>query len=116
MTEPDALAPVLKDWRARHKITQADAAELLGIPLRTLDGIEQGRVFRYREMLLLAVARLAVLLAMGPGDDAAADARSGGQGAGDQRRHAEGHAEGRRDPVHQHRPRSKARNAALRSR
>jgi hypothetical protein len=31
------------------------AAELLGLPVRTLEGIEQGRPFRYEKMLRLAL-------------------------------------------------------------
>lgn len=39
-------------------------------------------------------------------DEPAADAGTGGQGTGDRRGHAGGDAQGRRDPVHQHRSRS----------
>lgn len=48
-------------------------------------------------------------------DEPAADAGTGGEGTGHQRRHAGGDAQGRRDPVHQHRSGPKARDAALRS-
>ena len=43
------LAAELKAWRG--KISTRDAAELLGIPERTLNGIEQGRGFRYPTLL-----------------------------------------------------------------
>lgn len=49
------LAERLKDWRRTAGLTQAGAAELLGIPATTLTGIEQGRPFRYEQLLLLAL-------------------------------------------------------------
>ena len=38
-----ACANLLKDWRARHGITQAEAAEVLGVPVRTLQNWEIAR-------------------------------------------------------------------------
>lgn len=49
------LARALKAWRADADITAAHASQMLGIPIRTLDGIEQGRGFRYPRLLLLAL-------------------------------------------------------------
>jgi DNA-binding transcriptional regulator YiaG len=40
----DSFAQLLKAWRARMELTQADAAERLGVPLRTLQGWEIARV------------------------------------------------------------------------
>lgn len=48
------LAQTLREWRGA--MTAREAAELLGLPKRTLDGIEQGRPFRYERMLRLAMA------------------------------------------------------------
>jgi transcriptional regulator with XRE-family HTH domain len=49
------LAETVKAWRASHGLSAAAAAELLGLPARTLEGIEQGRPFRYEKMLRLAL-------------------------------------------------------------
>lgn len=38
------FAKLLKAWRIRLELTQADAAERLGVPLRTLQGWEIARV------------------------------------------------------------------------
>lgn len=50
----DDLAAAVKAWRGR--LPAREAAIELGIPKRTLDGIEQGRGFRYPELLLRAMA------------------------------------------------------------
>ncbi len=52
MTEK-ALADELRAWRRSHTVGQAAAC--LGVPLRTLNGIEQGRGFRYEQLLRLAM-------------------------------------------------------------
>jgi transcriptional regulator with XRE-family HTH domain len=52
------LATRLKDWREQQDITQAQAAEQLGLSLRTYHGIEQGRGFRFDRLLALALAKI----------------------------------------------------------
>jgi hypothetical protein len=47
------LADEVKNWRG--PIPARKAAEVLGIPERTLNGIEQGRGFRYPRLLKLAM-------------------------------------------------------------
>lgn len=47
------LAESVRIWRG--SVSQREAAEQLGISLRTLQGIEQGRGFRYPRLLLLAL-------------------------------------------------------------
>ena len=49
------LEIVLKDWRAARGLSAAAAAEHLEMPVRTLEGIEQGRPFRYEKILRLAL-------------------------------------------------------------
>lgn len=49
------LAEVLKEWRAGLGISAAAAAGRLEISQRTLEGIEQGRPFRYEKILRLAL-------------------------------------------------------------
>jgi hypothetical protein len=56
-TEID-LAAQLKAWRGDSSIRQA--AEVLGIPHRTLEGVEQGRGFRYPELLLHALNTMTI--------------------------------------------------------
>jgi hypothetical protein len=43
------LAAQVKAWRGDSSIRQA--ADVLGIPRRTLEGVEQGRGFRYPALL-----------------------------------------------------------------
>lgn len=33
----------LRDWRTAHKVTQAEMANLMGLPLRTYEDIEAGK-------------------------------------------------------------------------
>jgi transcriptional regulator with XRE-family HTH domain len=49
------LAETLKSWRADRGLSAAAAAERLEISVRTLEGIEQGREFRYEKILRLAL-------------------------------------------------------------
>jgi len=49
------LARTLKGWRDAADMTQSRAAEVLGISQRTYEAIEQGRGFRYPQMLRLAL-------------------------------------------------------------
>jgi hypothetical protein len=53
MTDATELAAELKAWRG--KVPAWKAAEILGINLRTLQGIEQGRGFNYPSLLLMAL-------------------------------------------------------------
>lgn len=55
---PTLLAERVRNWRKRNHHSAARAAEILGLPLRTLNGIEQGRGFRYARLLLLAIDTL----------------------------------------------------------
>jgi hypothetical protein len=50
---PNDLAAALKAWRG--DIPARAAAELLGIPKRTWEGIEQGRGFPYPQLLKIAL-------------------------------------------------------------
>lgn len=64
---PDAaeLAAMLRRWRrggadkGRKLFTAARGAEMLGIPLRTYESIEQGRGFAYPRLLVLALQAFA---------------------------------------------------------
>jgi len=57
----DELADELRSWRrgdapeGEFLFSAARAAEMLGLPLRTYEGIEQGRGFRYPQLLRLAL-------------------------------------------------------------
>lgn len=53
--EDAELARMVKAWRDKADIPASRAAQMLGIPARTLEGIEQGRGFRYPRLLLLAL-------------------------------------------------------------
>jgi DNA-binding XRE family transcriptional regulator len=55
MARAKPLAAVVKAWRSARDLSAAAAAEVLGLPRRTLEGIEQGRPFRYEKMLRLAL-------------------------------------------------------------
>jgi DNA-binding XRE family transcriptional regulator len=50
----EGLALAIKEWRG-DKMSAQMAARLLGLPPRTLQGIEQGRGFRYPRTLQLAM-------------------------------------------------------------
>lgn len=51
--EKTDLAKALRDWRGA--LTMKEAAALIGLPWRTLEGIEQGRGFSYPVMLKIAM-------------------------------------------------------------
>ena len=55
------LAEFIKDWRKRSELSQTKAATLLGMPARTLQGIEQGRPFKYERLLILAINNIQTL-------------------------------------------------------
>lgn len=52
---PPDTASILKRWRARLQITQAVAAERLGVGLRTYQNWESGRPFPYAIILDMAL-------------------------------------------------------------
>jgi len=54
MNTPD-LRTELKQWRKELGITANQASNILGIPLRTLQHVEQGRPFPYPRLLLIAL-------------------------------------------------------------
>lgn len=49
------LAETLKDWRTARGLSAREAADALEMPSRTIEGIEQGRPFRYEKILRLAL-------------------------------------------------------------
>ena len=55
MARTKPLSAEVKAWRAERDLSATAAAERLGLPVRTLEGIEQGRPFRYEKMLRLAM-------------------------------------------------------------
>lgn len=54
--EPEEMAAALRAWRGETSLHAAAAR--LGIPARTLEGIEQGRGFRYPRLLMLAIGQI----------------------------------------------------------
>ena len=54
MTRRMTLAEQVKTWRGTLSAREATAK--LGMPQRTLEGIEQGRPFRYEQLLRLALS------------------------------------------------------------
>lgn len=60
-TNPDKAAQaqqtaqLVRDWRTSAGLTAPRAAEILGIPRRTYENIEQGRGFPYPQLLALAI-------------------------------------------------------------
>jgi DNA-binding XRE family transcriptional regulator len=52
-----ALARDLAAWRAAAALTTKGAAMRLGIPHRTIEGIEAGRGFRYPRLLRIAIGK-----------------------------------------------------------
>jgi transcriptional regulator with XRE-family HTH domain len=53
--EAKEIADDLRTWRTANGLRAVDAAQALGVPLRTLEGIEQAKGFRYPDMLRLAM-------------------------------------------------------------
>jgi transcriptional regulator with XRE-family HTH domain len=54
---PTELAAQAKAWRGQLHLTQAQAAERLGIPYRTWQHMEQGRGFTYPKLLRIAMEK-----------------------------------------------------------
>lgn len=52
------LAEQLRAWRRTAGLSTKEAGERLGISPRTIEGIEQGRPFRYERVLRLAIELL----------------------------------------------------------
>jgi hypothetical protein len=52
-----ALARDLAAWRAAAALTTKGASMRLGIPARTIEGIEAGRGFRYPKLLRIAIGK-----------------------------------------------------------
>lgn len=55
---PDDLAAQAKAWREREGLGQTAAAEILGLPQRTYQHLEQGRGFRYPNLLQTVFRRI----------------------------------------------------------
>lgn len=49
------IATMCREWRGKADLPASRAAQLLGIPKRTYEGIEQGRGFAYPILLALAI-------------------------------------------------------------
>ncbi|MGX8012747.1 helix-turn-helix domain-containing protein [Mesorhizobium sp. ORM8.1] len=62
MNEREKLARDVKAWRVKQGLTAESAAETLGIPKRTFEGIEQGRGFPYPLLLRIAMESKAIQL------------------------------------------------------
>jgi DNA-binding XRE family transcriptional regulator len=54
----EELAAAVKMWRG--KVSAKKAAELIGVPWRTLEYIEAGNGFRYPELLRIALRTIKV--------------------------------------------------------
>ena len=55
MPRTKPLAELLRQWRVGMGYNTAQAGEELGMSARTIEGIEQGRPFRYEKMLRLVL-------------------------------------------------------------
>jgi DNA-binding transcriptional regulator YiaG len=49
------VAKLLTDWRAQARLSQSQAADVLGVSVRTLQGWEAGRPMPYPRLLELAI-------------------------------------------------------------
>ncbi|RWN98195.1 hypothetical protein [Mesorhizobium sp.] len=58
LADPPYLATVVNGWRNTIEFSQSEAAYHLGIPLRTFQGIEQGRGYRHALMLFYAMRQI----------------------------------------------------------
>lgn len=50
-SNPQFVADLLKQFRKERNLTVKWAAYILGVPARTLEGVEQGRAFPYPALL-----------------------------------------------------------------
>lgn len=55
MPREKPLAELLRQWRVGMGYSTTQAGEALGMSPRTIEGIEQGRPFRYEKMLRLVL-------------------------------------------------------------
>lgn len=53
--EAAELAETVKKWRKDAGITASRAAQVLGVPKRTLEEIEQSKGFRYPQLLMFGI-------------------------------------------------------------
>lgn len=56
-TISDPLAVALRAWRDRYGLSIPQSVEVLGVPQRTLEQIEQGGGFRYPLLLSMALEK-----------------------------------------------------------
>jgi transcriptional regulator with XRE-family HTH domain len=56
-SQADATTQLLKSWRARERLSQAEAAAVLRVSVRTLQGWESGRPMPYPDVLQAALTR-----------------------------------------------------------
>jgi len=56
-SEP-SLSDLMRAWRAARGLNTAETGQRLGMSPRTIEGIEQGRAFRYEKILRLALKAL----------------------------------------------------------
>ena len=80
VSDPAFLAKVVPGWRKEAGLSQREAAEHLFMPVRTLQGIEQGRGFRYPELLVIAMIHIDHSLAEAEPPDQRASASFPGEG------------------------------------
>jgi len=52
---PEYVTNMLRSFRKRLGINTKEAGYLLGVPARTLEGVEQGREFLYPALLVKAI-------------------------------------------------------------
>ena len=73
MTPDPNVSELLKRWRAqsRPRLLQEDAAKILGVSLRTLQGWEEGRSCPYPKTVELAIEALCLRAQRGPAAKAA---------------------------------------------
>ena len=53
LSPDDKLADDFREWRGSARMS--DIGKKLGVPHRTLEGVEQGRGFRYPDLLRIAM-------------------------------------------------------------
>lgn len=106
---PENFTAWLAAMKAAGKAqTDADCAVALDISRNSVVLLKRNGADRRT-----GLACAALLAGLEEFDGTAAEAQAGGSRAGDRRRHADGDAQGRRDPIRQHRPRQEARDAEV---